>query len=184
MLSTFKTGNSEQTVKKGAKNFRYAHFKIPLYKYPIQSLLEIFVPLAILAALNLATYYQDSNVLADKIASIATITLALIAFIPTINEKIPPTNDFKLIQLIIYLQVFTTFLTLLDSIAVRGKNPATYETSASNGLFLFSLLINIACGVIIIILVLLHKLWWEKPYKKAREGKITGKIDRNLWNNS
>ena len=91
--------------------------------------MEIFIPLGILSAINLGVYYQDSNVLADKIASIATVTLALVAFIPTINEKIPPTKTVKLIEFIIYLQVFTTFLTLMDSIIHRKDDPATYETN-------------------------------------------------------
>ena len=116
----------------------------------------------------MATYYQDSNVLADKIASIATITLALIAFIPTINAKIPPTKSFKLIEFIIYLQVFTTFLALLDALAVRKNSPTDYETSPTNGLFLTSILINVACVVTIIVLVVLHKAWWEKDYLKPR----------------
>ena len=68
-----------------------------MYQYPVSSLLEIFIPLWILAAINLGIYFQDSNVLADKIASIATVTLALVAFIPTINEKIPQTSMVKLI---------------------------------------------------------------------------------------
>lgn len=88
--------------------------------------MEIFIPLWILAAINLAVYYQDPSVLADKIASIATVTLALVAFIPTINEKIPQTNMIKVIEVIIYLQVFTTFLTLLDSIVRRKESPTTY----------------------------------------------------------
>ena len=175
---------SHMAKKKEAKNFRYAHFRIPLYKYPVSSLFEIFVPLAILAALNLATFYQDSNVLADKIASIATVTLALIAFIPTINSKIPPTKSFKLIEFIIYLQVFTTFLNLIDSLSVRKNSPGAYETSAGNGFFLVSLLVNIACGVVIIVQVVLHKFWWEELYLKSREEKCTGRINKNLWNNN
>ena len=108
------------------KNYQYSHFRIPLYKYPVSSILEIFIPLWILAAINLGIYFQDSNVLADKIASIATVTLALVAFIPTINEKIPQTSMVKLIEIIIYLQVLTTFLTLLDSLIVRKEDPGQY----------------------------------------------------------
>ena len=143
------------------KNYQYSHFRIPLYKYPVSSILEIFIPLWILAAINLGIYFQDCNVLADKIAGIATVTLALIAFIPTINEKIPQTSIVKLIEIIIYLQVFTTFLTLLDSVVVRKNNPAQYETNtATNGFFVITLLINICCVVIILGLLILHKFWW------------------------
>ena len=71
--------------EKKLNNYQYAHFRIPLYKHPISSLVQIFVPIWILAAINMGIYYQDCNALADKIASIATVTLAFIAFLPTIN---------------------------------------------------------------------------------------------------
>jgi len=132
----------------------------------------------------LATYYQDSNVLADKISSIATITLALIAFIPTINEKIPPTKTFKLIEFIIYLQVFTTFLTLLDSIIHRKDDPTAYETNwETNPFFMITLLFNIAFIAIITGLITFHKLWWENLYTKERPEKVAGKLNRDLWKN-
>lgn len=51
----------------------------------------------VLAFINLSIYYQTSNVLADKIAAIATVTLAFVAFLPTVNEKIPQTSVVKLI---------------------------------------------------------------------------------------
>ena len=166
------------------KNYQYSHFRIPLYKYPVSSILEIFIPLWILAAINLGIYFQDSNVLADKIASIATVTLALVAFIPTINEKIPQTSMVKLIEIIIYLQVLTTFLTLLDSLIVRKEDPGQYETdTGTNGFFLITLIINVFCIGIVLVLLVLHKCWWEKLYTKEREKKITGKMNRELWEN-
>lgn len=66
------------------KSFQYSHFRIPLYKHPGANLFEIFVPLWILAFINLTIFFQN-NYLPEKIAIIATITLAFIAFIPTIN---------------------------------------------------------------------------------------------------
>ena len=147
-------------------------------------MVEIFIPLWILAAINLGIYYQESNVVADKIASIATVTLAFVAFLPTINEKIPQTAIVKLIEMIIYFQIGTTFLTLLDSLSARKKNAAVYETTwYSNGYFMVTLIINIVCCIIVFAMFTLHKLWWEGVYLKPQEDKKTGKLDIDLWEN-
>jgi len=85
-------GNTDKLLK----HFQYAHFRIPLYKNPGTNLLAIFVPLYVLGLINLIVYFQD-NRLADRIAVIATLTLAFIAFIPTINDQIPETPYVKLV---------------------------------------------------------------------------------------
>lgn len=71
------------------KNFQFAHFKIPLYKYPSVALITIFAPLWILGWLNLAIFFQD-NGLGNRIAEIATLMIAFVALIPTIRDQIPP----------------------------------------------------------------------------------------------
>ena len=78
------------------KNYQYTHFRIPLYKYPGASLVSIFIPLWLVGFINLLIFFQDKD-LAGRIASIATLTLAFIAFIPTINAQIPQTPYLKLI---------------------------------------------------------------------------------------
>jgi hypothetical protein len=90
--------NSETKVK----NFQYVHFRISLYKYPGVNLISIFVPLWILGIINLFIFFQE-RVLADRIAGIATLTLAFIAFIPTINDKIPQTPNIKLVEILVYM---------------------------------------------------------------------------------
>ena len=165
--------------EKKLKNYQYAHFRIPMYKHPVSSLIEIFIPVWVLAAINLGIYYQESNVVADKIASIATVMLAFVAFIPTINEKIPPTKFIKLIEIILYIQIGTTLLTLFDSLSVRKENSATYETNwKTNIFFSVTLWINILCFILVILLLLLHKFWWEGVYTKERENKKTGKLNK------
>ena len=69
---------------KKIKAFQYTHFRIPLYKHPGLDLFQIFVPLWILGLINLIVFFQE-NILADKMAIISTVTLAFIAFVPTIN---------------------------------------------------------------------------------------------------
>ena len=146
--------------------------------------MEIFIPLWVLSFINLAVYYQDSNVLSEKIASIATVTLAFVAFLPTINDRIPQTSMVKLVEIIVYLQIGTTFLTLIDALEKRKLDPAHYETVwSSNPYFMITLLINLICFIIVIALLILHKVWWEKVYTQERDEKITGKLNRMLWVN-
>ena len=84
------------------KQFQYAYFRIPLYKYPGANLISIFIPLWVLGFINLAIFFQEPS-LSGRIAAIATLTLAFIAFIPTINETIPQTAEIKLVEILVYL---------------------------------------------------------------------------------
>ena len=102
MLENKKNKKEEKKKEEKIKNFQYAHFRIPLYKYPGASLVSIFVPLWVVGFINLLIFFQ-ANDLGGRIASIATLTLAFIAFIPTINEQIPQTPYIKLIEILIYL---------------------------------------------------------------------------------
>lgn len=86
--------NKEEDSK--IKNYQYAHFRIPLYQFPISNLVNIFVPLWLLGFINLLIFYQSPD-LAGRLAIISTLTLAFIAFVPTINEKIPQTPYIKLV---------------------------------------------------------------------------------------
>lgn len=53
---------------------QYTHFVIPLYKYPGNSLLTIFIPVALLSLLSLAIFFQENN-LSERIGLIATMVL-------------------------------------------------------------------------------------------------------------
>ncbi len=65
-------------------NFQYAHFKIPLYKFPAVSIATIFLPLWLLGVINLGIFFQ-SNDLGGRIASLAALMIAFVALIPTIR---------------------------------------------------------------------------------------------------
>jgi hypothetical protein len=92
------TGDADPPIK----NFQYAHFRITMYKYPGVNLISIFVPLWILGLINLFIFFQE-RALANRIAGIATLTLAFIAFIPTINDTIPQTPNIKLVEILVYM---------------------------------------------------------------------------------
>lgn len=67
-----------------------------MYKYPGSNLLSIFLPLWVLAFINLTIYFQDTS-FAGRLAVIAIITLAFVAFLPTINDKIPQSSVVKFV---------------------------------------------------------------------------------------
>lgn len=96
-LNTAKSFKEEKV-----QNFQYAHFRIPLYKVPGSSLFSIFVPLWVIAFINLVIFFQD-NRLADRMAVIATVSLAFIAFLPTINDKIPQKKTVSFVEILIYI---------------------------------------------------------------------------------
>ena len=68
--------------------YHYVHFRIVLYKRPTNSLVGIFFPLLLLGLINMFVFYQSIS-LSDRIASLATLALAYIAFLPVINTNIP-----------------------------------------------------------------------------------------------
>jgi hypothetical protein len=135
-----------------------------MYKHPGVNLFEIFVPLWILGFINIIVYFQANN-LAEKLAIIATITLAFIAFIPTINETVPSTPEIKLIDILIYLEVLTTILTIIDSLITARIETVDFVFDYSvNGWFIATVIINLIVVAIVIVLFAIHKFYWEPTY--------------------
>ena len=97
--------SAENTVKRktvenkeeeeGVKNYQFAHFRVPLYKYPFASMMETCLLLWMLALINIAIYFISFTALEARVGSVATVSLSIIAFMPTINAKIPQTNILK-----------------------------------------------------------------------------------------
>ncbi len=73
-------------------HFQYAHFIIPLYKFPTVSIATIFIPLWLLAIINLTIFFQDPT-LSDRIANICALMIAFSALIPTIRDQFPPNKN-------------------------------------------------------------------------------------------
>lgn len=62
----------------------------------------IFLPLFLLAVLNLGIFYQDND-LHKRIVSIGAILVSFVAFIPVIREQIPPTPKITAVELLVLL---------------------------------------------------------------------------------
>ena len=86
-------------------------------------------------------------------ATIATVTLAYVAFIPTINATVPNTPEIKLVDILVYLQILTTILTMIDSLITARTKDATYIFEwQSNGWFWVTVIIS---GLVVITVVCL-----------------------------
>lgn len=61
-----------------------------MYQVPGAKMAAIFVPLFIINLINLLVFFQGND-LSSRLSIISTLTLAFIALIPTINDKLPQT---------------------------------------------------------------------------------------------
>lgn len=171
-------------VNKDSKidHFQYAHFNIPLYKFPIVALATIFLPLWLLGIINLGIFFQDEN-LADRIASIAALMIAFVALIPTIREQIPPNPKIVFIEILVYMETLTSLFALIHSLDVRkieGFDLIWYES----GLFMVSFVITIITIILVVVLMIAHYFFWEPSYNRSLDDESSDvKFDRKKWKN-
>jgi len=83
------------------------------------ALATIFLPLWLLAIINLGIFFQDNN-LADRVASIASLMIAFVALIPTIRAQIPPNPNIVFVEYLVYSETLTSLFALIHSIDVRN----------------------------------------------------------------
>lgn len=162
-------------------HFQYAHFNIPLYKFPIVALATIFLPLWLLGIINLGIFFQDEN-LADRIASIAALMIAFVALIPTIREQIPPNPKIVFIEILVYMETLTSLFALIHSLDVRKIEMFDliwYES----GLFMVSFVITIVTVVLVVALMVAHYFFWEPSYNRSLDEEKDVKFVRSEWNN-
>lgn len=102
--------------------YQYAHFVIPMYKYPFISMFTIFFPMWSLSLYNLLMYYQGTD-MSMRISNGATLILSLFAYIPTIREQLPDTPNILLAEILVYSIASTLHLTLVESYLVFEEDP-------------------------------------------------------------
>ena len=166
-MDNTRRGGSDKGDSK-IKPFQYAHFRIPLYKHPGVGLFQIFGPLWFLAFVNIIIFFQGNN-LGGKMAAIATIVVAFIAFVPSVNAAIPRTPYIKLIDILVYHQVVAPGLTIIDSLITARTQPTNFIFVWSNsGWFIATIIIEIIVAFVVIVLFAIHKLYWERVYTAPR----------------
>ena len=129
-------------------------------------MINIFVPLVILAAISMMMFGQENGVNADgitvfwiRIASSSNILIAYVTLIPIIRSRLPPSPSLTLIEIVIYASTAPSFLAVL-SVYLTGHIFVLkyYETFDpwTDWLFMISFLISSISFVIMVILVSIY----------------------------
>lgn len=139
------------------------------------------MPLWLLAIINIGIFYQDEN-LANRIQNIAALMIAFVALIPTIRAQIPPNPNIVFVEILVYLETFTSLMALIDSLSVINYTNYTL-TWQTNGLFLVSCIITVSCIISIAVMMILHYLIWQPRYHKKLIDDDNIKFSRNDWQN-
>lgn len=84
--------------------------------------LTIFLPLLVLAITNLGIFYEEPR-LEDRIVSISSIMVSMVALVPTVRSQIPPTPTVTLVEILVFIEAVTTILALFDSLRVLNNDP-------------------------------------------------------------
>jgi hypothetical protein len=121
----------------------------------------------ILGFITLCVFFQSADI-GSRIGTIATLTLAYIAFLPTINSTIPATPYVKAVEILVYLQIMATILLLIQSLILATTvDISTYKFNYRNdGFFIASVIINLIVVVAVLSTFVVHKCLWEPRYTK------------------
>ena len=135
---------------------------IPLYKYPGNGLVTIFLPVLLLALLSLAIFFQEPQ-LSGRIGSIATMFLGYIALIPSIKEQLPPSSKLTVIETLVYIETICCMLCLYESFMICDEENYKFIWE-QNYTFLICLAIHSGVFLFVLSLYTIHKLRWEPNY--------------------
>ncbi len=99
------------------KYLQYTHFNIAMYKRPIIPILSILLPIQILGGIGLLTFFQSTD-LGARLATIAVLILAFVAFMPTINSS-NPQSGIKLLDIVIIFHLAAIMLLGAQSFEIK-----------------------------------------------------------------
>ena len=109
--------------------------------------------------------------LSMRISNSTTLNLTLFALVPTIRSQLPCTPHVILTELLLYTIAITLTLNLIQSYFVSGY---TYDTPyfwQSDPWFILSVAFTVFTVVVIGILSLIHKYYWQPRYKEKVSGQ-------------
>lgn len=61
-----------------------------MYRYPINTIVILFVPLYILTFVNLVVFWGDPEDVSGKLQTISGLMIAYGALVPEVRQRIPP----------------------------------------------------------------------------------------------
>lgn len=156
------------------KPFKYAIFKIPLYRFPVVDMMTIFIPLWLLGFISVYVFYQTTEIM-NRIINVAALMIAYAAVQPIVRENLPDATSLTLVDLLIYMEILTNILFLARSISIRGyfdDDASAPDPSLTNsnydrwndGLFIASVALTIANVVIVAVLIFVY-LFRKRSFK-------------------
>jgi hypothetical protein len=119
-----------------------------------------------LGIINLGIFYQDEN-LNDRLGSIIALVVALITYIPTIEETTPPTPNLVMAKIMVYLEITAVICTFIHSMRVKFETKFRLQWTSTPEYWIAFLLL-ILSGTIIVILTIVHYAYWKRVYNDHR----------------
>ncbi len=118
--------------------------------------------------INLGIYFQNGS-LGDRIGSIIALMLAFIAYIPTIEEAIPPSSNIVFMEGLVYAQSFASLCTFIHSMRIKSQGEAFKLDWITTTEYWITFLITAGSFAIVVLLMLVHYFYWEKKLYNEKE---------------
>lgn len=67
----------------------------------------------------LGIYFQSTG-LADRIGSLSGLMIAFVALIPVIRQELPQSPNVTMVEVLVYMEIFTGILCFIESVSVRN----------------------------------------------------------------
>jgi hypothetical protein len=100
------------------KPFKYAIFKIPLFRHAVVDMMTIFIPLWLLAFISIYVFYQTTEIM-NRIINVAALMIAYAAIQPIVREFLPDATSYTIVDFLIYMEILVNILFLARSITIR-----------------------------------------------------------------
>jgi hypothetical protein len=137
--------------------------EVPTFKYVAIDMLQVFVPLILLAIFSLTIFRIDTgkstntglNLLAYRLVNAASLMIAYVSLIPIIRESLPPMPGVTLIEILAYMLTLPIFLSLLSSMLSYTLTITEWNNTylvLRDWVFLLAFILSIINGVIMVIL--------------------------------
>lgn len=180
----FKVAQSRGTVKfdpetkvdkdNSLNTFTYypsVRFRIALYKDPLNIIVNAYFPMVVLALLTLSIFASEVD-FNSRIANIAVVLLAYIAFIPTVRSILPPVPYLTLSDVLIGLNLAACSVLLLESYLIHTFRTRWSEQESDRAtliLFIISAVLFAIPYATITVLYSLYVFRWQKTYASKRK---------------
>ena len=156
----------EEPCQQSFKPFKYASFKMPIYRTAFNDLMTIYIPVLLLSIMSVYIFFETAEI-GNRIMNVSAITFTFAAIQPVIRKNLPNATSITLVDFVIYLQLIANVLFLINSIRVRGyydtKENAPADADFNNdynrwgdGLFIANLCIASINLLAIVILVIYY----------------------------